>query len=88
MELDLEEYRRTKGLTYWELAELLGLTQNRHAMRWALGESWPDADKLQRIVEATQGAVTVDAMHRRRLAHLAETRGFTVQRQLTLQAAE
>jgi transcriptional regulator with XRE-family HTH domain len=86
MTLDLEEYRRAERLTYWELAELLGLTQNRHAMRWALGESWPDADKLQRIVEVTQGLVTVEAMHRRRLTHLAETKGYSEQRQLALAA--
>ena len=47
---------------------------------------WPDADKLQRIVEATQGVVTIDAMHRRRLAHLSETKGFREQRQLALAA--
>ena len=86
MALDLEQYRRAMGLTYQGLADILGLTQNRHAMRWALGEAWPDADKLQRIVEATQGVVTVDAMHRRRLAHLAVTKGFKEQRQLQLVA--
>jgi transcriptional regulator with XRE-family HTH domain len=71
MELDLEEYRRAHGLSYAQLASKLGLTWGRHAMRWALGESWPDADKLERIVQATRGEVSVDAMHKRRLAFLA-----------------
>lgn len=71
MNLDLEQYRLENGLSYAKLAEKIGLRQSRHAMRWALGESWPDADKLQRIVEITDGAVTIDAMHRRRLGHLA-----------------
>ena len=71
MQFDLDQYRQDRGLTYAQLAEKLGLTQRRHAMRWARGESWPDADKLQRIVEITQGEVTVEAMHKRRLAFLA-----------------
>lgn len=40
-------------------------------MRWALGESWPNADALQHIVQATGGEVTLNAMHKRRLAFLA-----------------
>lgn len=71
MKLDFDEYRQDRGLTYAQLADKLGLTQRRHAMRWARGESWPDADKLQRIVEITNGEVTVEAMHKRRLAFLA-----------------
>ena len=84
---DLEAYRRDKGLSYRKLGALIGCNHAGQTRSWALGEVWPDADKLQRIVEATQGAVTVDAMHRRRLAHLAETKGFREQRHLALQAA-
>lgn len=86
MPCDLEEYRRASGLTYEKLSQQLGLSHRRRAMAYALGEVWPDADKLQRIVEATQGVVTVEAMHRRRLAHLAATKGFTHQRPLPLAA--
>ena len=71
MKFDLDAYRHERGLTYAQLAAKLGLTQRRHAMRWARGESWPDADKLQRIVEITNGEVTVEALHKKRLAFLA-----------------
>lgn len=75
MNYDLEQFRHAKKWSYARLAIFLGLTQRRHAMRWALGEAWPDADKLQRIVDLTGGQVTIEAMHRRRLKWLAEHRG-------------
>jgi transcriptional regulator with XRE-family HTH domain len=84
---DLEQYRRANGLTYEKLRQQLGLSHRRRAMAYALGEVWPDADKLQRIVEGTQGVVSFEGMVRRRLAHLAQTRGLTVQSQLQFAAA-
>ena len=86
--MDLETYRKSKKLSYRSLGAALGVHHPGQMRAWALGTVWPDADKLQRIVEATQGVVTVDALHRRRLAHLSETKGFREQRQLALQAAE
>jgi transcriptional regulator with XRE-family HTH domain len=74
MSMDLEEFRQSEGLSYRGLAAFLGLTQGRHAMRWATGERWPDADKLQHIKDLTDGAVTIEAMHRRRLKWLTENR--------------
>lgn len=78
MNYDLEQFRRAKKWSYPRLAVLLGLTQRRHARRWALGEAWPDADKLQRIVDLTDGQVTIEAMHKRRLKWLSENRGLSL----------
>jgi hypothetical protein len=83
---DLEQYRRAHGLSYERLAERLSLSSRRRAMAWAIGEVWPDADKLQRIFDATGGEVSLEAMHRRRLSFLADIKGFNDQRQLSLTA--
>lgn len=86
MSMDLETFRRAEKLSYRAIGALIGVNHAGQTREWCLGKVWPDADKLQRIVEATQGVVTVDAMHRRRLAHLAETKGFREQRELQLAA--
>jgi len=39
-------------------------------MAWATGETWPDADRLQRIFYVTEGEVTLNAMYQRRLKFL------------------
>ena len=78
MSMDLEDFRQSEGLSYRGLAAFLGLTQGRHAMRWATGERWPDADKLQHIMDLTDGVVTIEAMHKRRLKWLAENRGVKI----------
>ena len=64
--MDLEEFRVWKGLTYDELADFLGLTQNRQALAYALGETWPKTDRLTDILRRTEGRVTILAMHERR----------------------
>lgn len=70
MAIDLEQYRIEKGWSYERLASELGLTQRRHARRWALGETWPDADRLAKIFRVTANVVTLQAMYERRLVWL------------------
>jgi transcriptional regulator with XRE-family HTH domain len=66
--VDLETWRVREGLTYEALADVVGLPSTVTARRYALGERWPDAEVVERITRATDGAVGVLAMHRRRLA--------------------
>jgi len=71
MGLDLDQYRRAHNLSYEKLGQQLGLSSRRRAMAWATGETWPDADRLQRIFDITEGEVTLNAMYRRRLKFLS-----------------
>ena len=68
--MDLEEYRVAESLTYEELAERLGLSHRVVAREYAIGKRWPNAVRLQGFLDATASAVTMEAMHRRRLAFL------------------
>lgn len=74
--MDLENFRQARGLSYRKLAVLLGLSQGRTAQAYARGEFWPDADKLQDIIDRTGRVVTLDAMHARRLAWLSGANGI------------
>lgn len=68
MAMDLEEYRIAQRLSYGELAEQIGLPDESSAGRIARGERWPKPERIEQIVSATGGKVTVAAMHARRLA--------------------
>ena len=68
--MTLDEWRHTQNLTYSQLATKIGVTQAGTARRYALGEQWPRPETLDRIVAATNGAVTVDDMHACRVAWL------------------
>jgi transcriptional regulator with XRE-family HTH domain len=68
--MDLEEYRVAESLTYEDLAARLGLSHRVVAREYALGKRWPNAVRLQGLLDATASTVTVEAMHRRRLAFL------------------
>lgn len=72
--MDLEQFRQSKGLSYKALAELLGLaaSNKRRAQSYAIGETWPPADRIEEIISATDGQVTLDALHQRRLQWLKE----------------
>ncbi len=70
--IDLEQFRRERGLTYQQLADLLGIKQNRQAIAYARGETWPGTEMLEQIREKTGGAVDIFAMHQRRLRWLHE----------------
>lgn len=70
--LDLEQFRLAKGLSYRRLAALIGSSHASQTRSWALGESRPDADQMEVIIRRTDGIVTIEAMHKRRLAWLKE----------------
>jgi hypothetical protein len=70
--LDLEEFRLAKGLSYRKLASLIGSGHASQTRAWAIGESRPDADQMETIIRRTDGVVTVEAMHLRRLTWLRE----------------
>jgi alkylated DNA nucleotide flippase Atl1 len=67
--VDLESFRVARDLTYRELARMVGARSPRQARGWAIGAEWPQtAVALDRIVTGTDGAVSIFAMHQRRLA--------------------
>ena len=70
--MDLEQFRLDRGLSYRQLAALLGQTHASKTRGWALGAARLEADELECIIRVTGGAVTLEAMHRRRLHWLKE----------------
>ena len=70
--MDLEQYRTTNSLSYADLAQQLRWERNK-AYRTALGKTW-DAEAIQQVLDRFP-AVTLEAMHRRRLAYLRSLRG-------------
>jgi len=70
MDKDLEQYRLAKGLTYEDLAERIGASNKALARAYALGLRWPKPRRLERILRATGGEVTLEGMHRRHLDHV------------------
>jgi hypothetical protein len=76
--LDLEEYRQAHGLSYRKLAALIGSGHASQTRSWAIGESRPDADQAEAIIRKTNGIVTIEALHRRRLAWLRENNKCTI----------
>ena len=85
LSMNLEEYRLEKGLSYEELAELLGLTQNRQAQAYALGETWPKTERLEVILKKTEGLVTILAMHHRRRSWLRSNKRMRKVSELAVQ---
>src|SRR5262245_23144349 len=65
--MDLEQYRLAEKLTYDQLAVRIGIPQGRQAQAYALGETQPGTERLEEILRATKGRVSVFAMHKRRL---------------------
>lgn len=70
--LDLEEFRQARGLSYDELGALIGSSAKSTTRTWAIGMVWPDAERVENIITKTDGAVTLEAMHRRRLQWLRD----------------
>jgi transcriptional regulator with XRE-family HTH domain len=68
--MNLEEYRVAKGLSYRKLGALINYSHASRVRLWCLGENYPDADVLEKIFEATDGEVTVEAMYRQRLMYV------------------
>ena len=66
--VDLEAYREERGMTWAELAEMVGARYPRQARAWAKGIERPDAERQDWIVKVTGGRVSIYAMHLKRLA--------------------
>lgn len=61
--MTLEQFRTDRGLTYLQLADLVGLrggSRARTIQRYCAGARFPDPDMLLSIRMATDGAVTAD----------------------------
>lgn len=71
--MDLEDWRKSNGLRYLDLAALIGAAEPGHARRYALGESWPREDRLDVILTKCPG-VDLFSMHQRRLAWVRENK--------------
>lgn len=70
MGIDLEEFRRSRNLTFEQLGNLIGGLTPSTTQRYAIGQEWPRTERLQQIIDATGGEVDIYAMHRRRLAYM------------------
>ena len=79
MNMDLEQYRLARELSYERLARFLSLPNRVTVRRYAIGETWPDTKTLEGIFRDTGGEVTLDAMYRRRLAFVSGQGGQDVQ---------
>lgn len=60
--MDLEQFRRSRGLSYEALAGMVGDIDGSTLGRICRGERWPRPERLRQICAATGGVVTVDAM--------------------------
>jgi len=73
--MNLEEYRNAQGWSYAELAAFLDVPQAKTVRAYAIGAQSPSAERLQAIVDRTNGAVSVLEMHNQRLAYIRQNGG-------------
>lgn len=59
--MKLDDFRTSRGLTYSELAELVGAKNTNAAWRWCQGEA-PERLTADRISAATGGLVTIEEL--------------------------
>lgn len=59
--MKLDDFRKAKGLTYSDLAELLGARNTNAAWRWCQGAA-PERITAARISAATDGLVTIEEL--------------------------
>lgn len=72
--MNLNQWRQTRDMTMKEASILLGLESARTYQRYETGENRPDAPLIERIMAATDGAVTLADLHRQRLEWLRENK--------------
>lgn len=63
----LAEWRTERGLTWRELAEVIGAKTAGQAQAWAIGSAKPSAERIERIRIETGGRVDAYSMHQVRL---------------------
>ena len=71
--MDLEQWRIARGLTYRQLAELLGIPSTSQAQRIALGHEAARTERVEIIRMVTDEQVSLFSMHQRRMAWLRES---------------
>ena len=69
-ELDLEQWREKEGLTYAKLAEVLDISTVAMAWRYANGEARLSDERIEYVLQVTNGEVSTYALHRRRMQWL------------------
>lgn len=68
---DLETFRKQQGLTYVQLAALIGASSAGAARAYALGVTWPREARMDEILRRAEG-VDLHAMYERRRAWLRD----------------
>ena len=63
MDMKLKDWRKLKRLTRAGFGELIGVN-GITVWRWESGRGLPSSDRMQKIWERTDGAVTADDHHR------------------------
>lgn len=71
--MTLDAWLSRENISAEKFGETVGCS-GQAVRRWRCGARMPDAASLEKIVAATGGAVTVQAMHETRLAHLRENK--------------
>jgi hypothetical protein len=66
--MDIQSYIDSKNLTFEKMAAEIGNVTGAGVRYWALGARMPSPEFVERIVEITEGAVSVQDMHETRLA--------------------
>lgn len=72
--VSLEMYRLARRWTYRELAAAFGIPDISLCRRMAIGEYSIDAVQAERLVTLSHGEITLQALHRERLAWLRRHR--------------
>lgn len=67
--MTLDDWLTAKNINAERFGTILGCS-GQAVRHWRLGARMPDADMLEKIVAATDGAVTVQDMHETRLTWL------------------
>lgn len=67
--MDLRSYMKLKSISDADLGNVLGCSSGS-VRKWRFGERMPEPEIAQRIVDVTDGVVTVQDLHETRLAFL------------------
>lgn len=68
--MQLETYIKENRLSFAEFAKTLGGCSGEAVRLWSAGRRMPEPEIAQRIVEVTEGAVSIQDLHDTRLAFL------------------
>ena len=72
--MDMKSWRLAEGLSMAKAASLLTLDSARAYQRYETGENRPDAHVVERIIQVSGGAITLNDLHHQRLSWLRANR--------------